>query len=329
MNLNAIKHITKSLALIILLSSCATVATKRSYIIHIHSNVSDAKIEMQNKKYELPAAISTKRSKEDLNIKLYTDTIVLDYTVKSSVNPTFIFGNMGWLQFAPAAYLIDFTNPKRFYYGKHLFLDVNDTVRYIRPPVAKAAHNFITKSYPIKKGEIFLHLSLPHINAFKLKPLNETRKINTGFGGISLGLDYAHAENKFLSLNLSAVSDFFLPIPAAVDLSGEFELMGARQISLSQNHRMRSVSLGYGISYSRNRWELRYYDRFDPPPPSRDPIRRVKYSFGLIVPAYIQFGHNFHLGLVYKTSLFTPKTPQKLNYEHIFSFDFAWKIKVK
>src|SRR6056300_785642 len=125
-------------------------------------------------------------------------------------------------------------NPKRFTYPQNIYINSSDTInRYFRYGQA----NY--------KGELYLHVSLPHINSFHLVPENEGIKNNTGFWGLTLGLDYFHSKNQFLNLGISGVSDFFVPFPAVVDIIGEYELMSSRYISLSNNHRLRRFKIGY------------------------------------------------------------------------------------
>ena len=59
--------------------------------------------------------------------------------------------------------------------------------------------------------------------SFRLIPENEGTKSNTGFWGLTVGLDYFYSKNQFISSGISGVSDFFVPFPTAVDISGEFE----------------------------------------------------------------------------------------------------------
>lgn len=124
------------------------------------------------------------------------------------------------------------------------------------------------------------------------------------------------------------MSDFFVPFPAAVDISGEYELMSSRYASVSNNHRLGRFSFGYGLSYSKNTWDYRYYDRFDPPPLAREPIKRSHNAFGLVFPTYFQLGEQFNIGVIYRPTFFRPTMTYKFAYEHLISIDFAWKIRL-
>ena len=58
-----------------------------------------------------------------------------------------------------------------------------------------------------KKGELHLHLSLPHINSFCIKPPSESYKSSFGFWGVSAGLDYYHSQSQFINVSASGVMD--------------------------------------------------------------------------------------------------------------------------
>jgi len=267
---------------IILLSSCATLMLRKDYDIRVSSNVPNAKAEIRDSVYSLPAEFRIKRSKEDLNIKLLSDSLKRNYIVKASPNATFLYANLICYPILPIMYGIDFTNQKRFYYGKTITLNTYDTTSIIRPKISKKYNDYWTKSFPTNKGQINLIYSLSWVNSFYLQPNQETSKANTGFWGISAGLEYYYKEKKYLSLTGSAVMDFFIPFPAAVDFSGEVENMYSVYASLTDNYKFRRFTVGYGLNYSRNTWQLVYHDRFDPldNPDHADPqIRAVERPF--------------------------------------------------
>lgn len=317
------------IVLIMTMTSCATVITRRNYDVVIYSNANNSKAQILDSTYNLPARIRVERSGKDLDIRLISDTLKWSYTVISSPNPAFLYGNLLWMQVSPAAYLIDFTNPKRFYYGKSIYLDIVDTARILRPPVLKFYYDYFSKTYPTNKGQINLVFSLPWVNSFYLQPQHETSKLITGFWGLSVGLEYFYQDNKFISLSANAVSDFFVPVPAAVDISGEYDMMSSIYLGLTDNFKFRRFTLGYGINYSRNTWDHRYYDRFGPPPPTRDPIKRTSESFGFTLNGYHQFGEHFFIGLIYRPTFIMTNPQVDIKYEHLISLDFAWKIRLK
>ena len=45
-----------------------------------------------------------------------------------------------------------------------------------------------------------IHLSLPHINHFHLKPpIEQVRKTNTGFWGVAMGVDYFYSSHSYFT----------------------------------------------------------------------------------------------------------------------------------
>lgn len=260
------------------------------------------------------ANLSVERKRKPLIIIATTDSLTKTLQVGPGNSFTYwcnIFFNYG------IGMLVDRKNPKRYSYPQRIHVNSADTL-----PV------YYRYGQSNNRGELHLHLSLPHINSFRLNPEDEGTKSNTGFWGLAIGLDYYHAKTQFLNLGLSGVSDFFVPFPAAVDISGEYELMSSRYTSLSNNHRFRRFIIGYGLSYARNTWDFRYYDRFQPPPSTRDPVKKSSNALGLIFTTYFQFGEQFHMGAVYRPTFYSLYRTDVFLYEHLISIDLAWKIRL-
>ena len=301
----------------ILLSSCATIVNQPYKNVKVYTTEPSKIIYGQDtiKTINNKANLMVERKKELLSIATMTDSITKTIEIKPRnsfmywCNITHTFG---------IGLLVDKNKPKRYSYPKRIYINSADTIS-----------NYYRYSQSKNKGELHLHLSLPHINSFSLKPQNEARKINTGFWGFSIGFDYYHSNNQFVNLGTSGVMDFFLPVPGAVDLSGENELMSSWYISLSNNHKIQRFTIGYGLSYGRNTWTLSYSDWGDPLPPTRDPVTRSHNAFGLIFPTYFRFGEYFYIGIVYRPTFYRPNIADKFAYEHLISIDFAWKIRLK
>lgn len=179
------------------------------------------------------------------------------------------------------------------------------------------------------KGVLNLHLSLPHINTFYLQPENEPdKKVRAGFWGLSIGMDYHYSDNQFLILSASGVTDIIIPFPAALDYSGEYETANSVYLSLSNNHNFNRFTLGYGVSFGVNSWAVRFDDRFDPPPPTREPVTKTSSFLGLVFPSYYKWSERFHIGLIYRPTLLRLNIEPQIKYEHLISIDFAWKIRL-
>ena len=302
----------------ILLSSCATILNQPYTNVKVHTTEPSKIVFRQdtvktaNNKVDLWA----ERKKETLSFVVMTDSITKTIEVKSKLSTAFWLGN-SFSGVGVIGYAIDLTNPKRFTYPNNIYINSTDTIsRY---------YGFSIDN----KGELYLHLSLPHINSFCLRPEKERYKVNTGFWGFSVGLDYYHTVNQFINLVFSTVTDIWFPFPASIHFSGENEFMNSSYIGLSNNHRFGKFTVGYGLSFAKNTWDFRYYDRLDPPPPTREPVRKSHNAFGFIFPTYFQMGERFNMGVVYRPTVFRPSLPNKVAYEHLISIDFAWKIRIK
>ena len=182
-----------------------------------------------------------------------------------------------------------------------------------------------------KKGDMHLRPSIPYMNSFLVVPENEDKKINTGFWGIGIGLDYYHSDNQFLNLEASGAIDFFLPIPAAVDPSfedgAEDRSLGSVHFTLSNNHKVKKFSFGYGIAYAIYFSNYSYYNYSETSelPPTYH-LNTNHGAFGLIFPNYFFFTKNIGVGVVYRPTFFRPTLSDKFKYEHLISVEFATKI---
>ena len=309
---------TRSIILLFLsliCSSCATVINSRTKRLDIITNT-PAQVQINNDiltNVKNRTKIQTLRDIRPLSFSVFTDSISKELVIDSRSSFAYwlnIYANCG------LGMLIDNNTAKRYTYPRRIYVDMtNDKSTYtLYNPV-------------IKKGELKLHLSLPWINNFLLKPVNEnSSKSNTGFWGIKTGLDYYYRTNQFLNLSISGVTDLFIPVPAAVDFSGEYDVMSSLYLCFSNNYKIKRFSAGYGFSFSKNTWDHRYSGWLDPPPPLREPVTKTDYSIGLIFPLYIQAGEYFNLGLLYRPSFLKISPTTEFKYEHLISIDFAWKI---
>ena len=165
------------------------------------------------------------------------------------------------------------------------------------------------------EGRLQLHLSLPIINSFRIVPEEEGAKVNTGFGGITIGLDYYHSKNQFVHIEGSTAT-------GAQFRNAKYGYISSDYISLSNNHKIKRITVGYGLSYViNNTWqygEWKILNFFAP----IESIKKSHNAFGLIFSTYFQTGKYFNIGIVYR-----PTLANKFAYEHLISIDFAWKIR--
>ncbi len=304
---------------ILFFSSCATVLNYPIKTIYI-TTTTPAKVVVNKdtlNTFQSKIPIWVYRKSTDLKIRVFNDSVNKVVSVKHKNSFAY------WLNAYPTplfwtGFLIDKNNPKRYTYPTHIYFDMSDTT-----------NTYTTHDPRSKKGKIDLHVSLPDINNFLLRPDNENNyKYNTGFWGITLGLDYYYSAKQFINLSVSGVSDFFLPVPAAIDMSGYYELMSSSYLSISNNYRIKNFLIGYGLSYSKNTWDLRYYEWGQTEPPTREPVMKSNNAFGFVFPIYYMFGEHFFAGVVYRPSIFRLSTTNPFYYEHLLSIDFGWKIRI-
>lgn len=300
------------------ITSCATLLNWSHQDIKIHTTepseifCEEEVVKTVNNK----ARLSVERKNDTAEIIIKTDS--LEKKIKLEPKTSFAY----WCNVANwgIGFFIDYKNPKRYSYPRTIYINSSDTCgRYFKYGQAD------------NTGELHLHISSPHINSFYFLPENETAKKHTGFWGSSFGLDYYYAKNKFISLGLSLALDFFVPVPAAVDLFGEHEMMSSKYISIINNYRIKRFVLGYGLCFAKNIWEVRYYNRFYPQAQiqTRKPIEKTANAVGMIFPVYLKAGHNFHVGIIYRPTFYRQNLVDSFAYEHLISIDFAWKIKLK
>jgi hypothetical protein len=300
-------------------TSCATWTNKPATTICIRTT-QPAKIlfhadTFKTKKNELELTLS--RSKETIEMMIFTDSLTKTVSIKSRNSFEYyanIICNYG------IGLLVDKNNPKRYDYPSPIYIDVQDTVNQ---------YFSYDKMYHAKKGNLYWNFSFPHVNSFSFKPQGESIKLNTGFMGFSTGFDYFYAQNRYLNLTASTVMDFFIPFPAPVDFNGEWEFMGSSYLSLSNNYKIKQFSIGYGLSYAKNRWTHKNFQWLDSIPPLREDAFTSHNSLGFVLNAYYQLGKRFNLGFIYRPTFIRFGATPTFQYEHLMSFDLAWKIRLK
>lgn len=307
---------------IMLLSSCASILNSYHQDVKVHTSAPAVVVYKKD-------SISTKNNKVVLSLQRNDHVKEIRVYYADSLEKTIVvrpFKSVGYWLNIPCTYgiglLVDKNNDKRYGHPNHIYVKIKDTLT----GNGYATYNNFDRNF--RKGTFKLHVSLPWVNSFYLHPSQESAKSNTGFMGVSIGLDYYHVNNQYLSLSTRAATDFLVPFPAPYDFSGEHEFMNYFSVSLTNNYNLNRFSLGYGFTVAKNTWDLRYYKRWDPPLPSRDPVSKSHYTLGLTFPAYIQLAKSFNIGVIYSPSFYRPALLEKFKYEHLIHLDFAWKIRL-
>lgn len=260
--------------------------------------------------------ISPSRSKEGFEIVVLKDSSSTKIRVESIFSLDFypfLLNRMGG-----GLAMRDLGN-KKYTFPKHIYLDT----------IGGSSQYFDYNPWAYREGEVDFHLSLPHFNSFNLNPLNEGQKSNSGFWGIQLGLDFYHKRNRYIGLYYGLVTDFFIPVPAPVSIFGSYENMTSQYMAIYKGYRFRNCKFGYGMGISENTWELKYYGDEQVITATKEERKNQYITVGAYLPLYYQLRPSFHLGLIYRPSFYRFTSNNKYVYEHVWSFDIAWKIPLK
>lgn len=311
------KQTITSIMICCMLTSCATIINQRTTYMTVRTS-KPSLIILEND------SIKTRRNKVTLSLERSKEPLILTTICDSTKSQMVIKARNSFAYYLNIGYNL----------GIGMWLERNNPKRYSYPMSIKInpsnASVKVYKNYePPEKGNLLLHVSLPYINSFYLQTDHEGKKIHTGFWGLSLGLDYYHNDHQYFSVSASAVTDFFVPVPAAVDIRGSFERMSSTYACFSNHHKLNRFSFGYGISYGINSWSFDYIGPTDSISPPRLSASESFKAIGLIFPVYYQTGRSFHLGVIYRPTLVRLNSRRPFAYEHIISIDIAWKIRLK
>ncbi|MCX6256397.1 MAG: hypothetical protein NTW49_00615 [Bacteroidia bacterium] len=183
-----------------------------------------------------------------------------------------------------------------------------------------------TELMQYNKGDFRLKLALPYFNHLLLKPGNNISVNKFGFIGESIGFEYSFSENKFIELNFSfvRVSDTLLPFH--FDKGGEYKIQYSKYFSLTNNNKIDRFTFGYGLNYSVNTW-AEGYRSFDTITKSTRSELSNK-AIGITMNMYYQISKSFNIGLIYRPTFWRLSNEKSIEYEHLFSFELLWRIKL-
>ena len=319
-NLPRITKIVTSVPLVLMFSSCASLFNGPTTKIEIQTRTPGRIIHGKDTLYTRHSRrviLRPVRSADPLIINVLDDKGEAEVKIPAVNSIAYVLNlpcNAG------LGMLVDKDKPKRYGYPGKVQASTS------RAPLTLRNRNDHTKN------DLDLHVSIPYINNFLLRPANrpgEREKSSTGFLGIGLGLDYYLAPNRSLGLHAAAVTDFELPLPIPYELVGEYEIFSSLFFSLIHSHKVNRFNLGYGLSYTLNTWDRRYFERSGAPPPTRPPIKRQNQALGFIFPLYFQFGQYFNAGLTYRPTLYRLDTTPTFEYEHLISLELIGKVKLR
>lgn len=208
---------------------------------------------------------------------------------------------------------------KTYSYPSHIYLD----------PDPNKANFYTYQPWANRNGRVDLSIGLPYMNQFNLRPITKQRTANFGFFGLQIGLDLYYKDDRFVNLSFGRVSDYFIPIPIRLNPEVPWEEMSSTFFGFTDNLRIRNWKIGYGLSFARNKWATGYNENLNPSPEWPEPETIEYLALGLFFPVYYQFNPGFHLGLIYRPSIYQFSTGDNYVYEYVLSLDFNWRFSLK
>jgi len=273
-----------------LLTSCASLVRNHSSRIHIHPE-KRATFTVQGIDYrdvQRPFLVKAKSKQGPLQIGVRTDSTSRQVTVQ----------------------------PVLWWYPRHVYINPHDP------------RNTYSTFKGDRQGQLYLEIGIPAANVFLLRPFQEPVYHSAGFLGLSTGLDYYHHANQFLQIKANILTDHPVPFPVGIDHWGEYDITSSAYFSLSNNHQLGRLILGYGAAYSIDTWEHIASNSMTAPP-VHAPVNKSHHALGLLFSTHYYTGPRFKIGVVYRPSFYSFSPVNAFQYQHLISLDLGWRIKLR
>lgn len=304
--------------IVFLFSSCATLFNDEKVTINVTSDIDSLLFYVNNDtthQYITPIEISTLRSKDSLLITAIHKSIEKKYLIDSQLSNRYIFGNL----YGIYGYGIDLFSQKRFTYPTYLNLHFNEKIH--------RSSNFSTWKPP-KKGQLNLRFTIPEGNHFYLNK-GEYYGSSAGFLGISGALEYFYTSSYFLSLNIGAILDFMIPLPAPLNYPDSYDRSQAIFWDIKVGSEGEFLYYAAGIQANKTEYyEFKTIGTFPDSTVSTD-FSKVQHNFGLAFSGSYKFSNQFSLGLNYYPSLFVLNSKNiSYHYSHLIFFEFQYRFEL-
>jgi hypothetical protein len=308
--INGVQLIIATFLLGTIVSACATVLNGGTQKISIRTdnNLKVVSVDSSLKIFGDRSSFYVERSRNPLKVNIQTDTSKKQILIQSHNSVAYwanIYFNYG------IGMLIDRDRPGRYSYPKRIYLHIDDKELKIN------------RFEPISKGAVTLHFAMPYINFFQVRTVDGSRS-SGGFWGLEGGIDYYYRNNSFLSLYAGAATDFFVPVPAAVDIWGEYQTSSGFYASVRDNKCVGSFSFGYGLAFSKLLW--RKSNTIDS---TFVPQSHTNSAIGLSLASAYRFGEYFQLGLLYQPYFIRIDNRVAADYQHQVSLELIVKVPVR
>lgn len=143
---------------LVLLNSCTTILHSKKTKVNIHAP-NNTKVSYKGEEFVVKdntVAIFPQRSKDTLNFELSNDSISTAFAFRKRTSGLFF---LNFLSPYYAGFLVDFTNPKRFTYKRHLVFEIDSTQnKFFSPntqPITFKKNDLFVYTTPLKAIDVF------------------------------------------------------------------------------------------------------------------------------------------------------------------------------
>jgi hypothetical protein len=179
-------------------------------------------------------------------------------------------------------------------------------------------------AFEFSRGDIFLKGSLPYLNNFHYD-FGASQKKNTGFVGISAGMEVYLNSKYFIEGSIGNMADIFAPIGPIDYDEGEHERLGAVIARSTFNHTNGTFSFGYGLNVGLYYWSLTYKGV---PPPTFQKQDELRIGLGPSITAHYHLGP-FFAGILYHSMVIDPSYLSDSRYNHVISIEGGFHFRVR
>ena len=307
---------------LVVASSCATLFNKPYKTVSINVDT-PCKLVIEKDTFAIKQEEKIKFARKNGGITFTTialDSVKNDYFIPSKVSST-IYWNIPVLGIT--GIIVDLFSRKKFSYPHYINLT----------PGAKSTK--YTTYRTTQKGDIFFNVSIPLFNVIEVNMPLTGSNLQGNMLGFGLGLDYYHTNNQFVNLSGTSINDFFTLKETNLDDTYSFTDIRSNYLSITNNHKIKNISLGYGLSYSRNQY-LDDYDTYLPvidsttkiiPYNKKNSTSEVTQNVGLFFTLKIQAGKYLYASFNYRPSIIQLGRIDPYVYEHYTGFELCYKFK--
>ncbi|MGB5930081.1 MAG: hypothetical protein WBH03_18000 [Cyclobacteriaceae bacterium] len=305
------------IVLVMLASGCTTILNRDTQTVRITSLPSKARVTYDDDTYVTPAVLKVERSKHPVYFSIADDSVSKTIELRPSIDRKFAFANLAWMHAMPFAYLIDLTNPRRFHYGKRHHIDLYDTVTILKPPAAINVRPFMNHDFYEEKGQWGVVFGIPYANWYYFRPDNEWQSRDTGYFGLSFGMEYMDRDNRSVRIMGSMMAGHPVPVPVPVFPEGTYDRSSAFSLSLTRQYYIHRLVLGYGLAYSYHIYNFRSNWLRD--------VRLTTNNLGADLYGGLKLGKYTSMGVRYQPTVYKFSPEVNFQYESIVSIELLFR----